>query len=105
MIKINKNNFNRALKAFRKGKTYWLAKSQDKLNDFRAIISIAWMKKVSSNKLEMEYNRYDILRSEFYRKFVTFFDGWNFDNFDFFILNKKEVSPYIKQMIVAELEK
>jgi hypothetical protein len=85
---------------------YWYVepKKEHKDNsDYSQAIIIVTDLKMENGSFFMMYKHYDLETGKIGEKEPSKISDWNFKEYNFFILNKEEASPYIKKMIVDSL--
>ena len=104
MIKIKeKGGWKKAKEEFDKGNRLWLAKPKKNGKYNVAIEIIKTFEKYKYGKEMMTYSQWDEKNGIYDKSFPTEWEGWNFIEYDFFILNKDEARPYFKKIMVDTL--
>ena len=92
---------------FNKGNVYWSVYQKRSKNIYE-IVKILDIRIYNNYLKAMTYKSYRFFNRnislEDKESYSTGIRDWNFDQFNFYILSKEEASPYIKEIIVAELE-
>lgn len=102
MIKLTKRTYKRALTEFRKGKAFWFAERNNLDPSETRIICFNWMEKIQK-ELKMNYNQYTVDGSKEYGPEITPYSDWNWIDYNFYILNKKEIEPYYKKILAEQI--
>ena len=105
MIKLTPRSWKRAKEEFDKGNRLWLAKL--KINDkYKGEIEIKIIKSIKDHKkgeYMMTYTQWDKDNGYYNKVSSSQWESWNFKDYDFFVLNKKEAAPYLKEIMVDAL--
>ena len=103
MIKLTHRSWKIAKREFDRGNTLWSAKPKKGRQYKTAIEVIKNMKNHQKGKNMMEYTQWDEDSGYDKNVFPTAWEGWNFQDYDFFVLNKREARPYLKKIMVDVL--
>ena len=99
MKKLTSRSWKIAKKEFDKGNNLWLAKPKKHCKYKEAIEIIKSIKDYQEEREIMLYSQWD-KDNGYSGIYPSKWEDWNFKDYDFFILNKKEARPYLKEIMV-----
>jgi hypothetical protein len=104
MIKITDNDFKLFAEEYKKGNIYLLAKTK-KNNPYKGQYFIK-TQELDEPRRKIKSTSYETTEDKIVSSGdqSAMFQSWNWEGFDFYVLNEKEASPYIKKLIVKTLE-
>ena len=102
MIKFTQDDFKLFCDEYKKGNNIHILRSKNHIKNMILCV----VKKLLVSRRKIEYTDYDISDNSFgviVDGTSSIFEKWHWDSNDYYILNKKEAQPYIKELIIKNL--